>query len=111
MSHNTTLASTHAINSLPSSLRPASQCTLALVDLLSNSLVLAHIVPYLPPSSIVKLAALNSETRAILSHSPRVYRHLDLSTIKAAQFEIAQIDHGGEVWRNVQLDENVTEDE
>lgn len=111
MSNNTTLASTHAINSLPWSLRPHSRRTLSVVDLLGNSLVLAHIVPYLPPSSIVKLAALNSETRTILSHAPGVYRHLDLSTIKAAQFEIAQIDHGGEVWRNVQLDENLTEDE
>lgn len=36
---------------------------------------------------------------------------MDLTKAKLAQFDIPAIDHGGEVWRNVQLDENVTEDE
>ncbi|CEJ79810.1 hypothetical protein VHEMI00028 [[Torrubiella] hemipterigena] len=84
---------------------------LTLEDLLHNSLVLAHIVPYLPASSILNLAATNSSFRSLLSHSPGVFRHLNLSTVKAAQFNIDQIDHGGEVWRNVQLDENLTEDD
>jgi len=35
---------------------------------------------------------------------------LDLTPYKTAQFSGA-VDHGGQTWRNVQLDENVTEDE
>jgi len=36
---------------------------------------------------------------------------LDLTRVSVAQFSISAIDNGGEVWRNTQVDENVTEDE
>lgn len=88
-----------------------SSSTSRLSNILHNSLILTHVVPYLTASSVLSLASTSKELRAIVQHTPGVFRHLDLSTIKAAQFDIDPIDHGGEVWRNVQLDENVTEDE
>lgn len=92
-------------------IEPGSKDPTTLLDVLHNSLILTHIVPYLPPSSILGLASANHTYRSLILHSPGVFRHLDLSKIKAAQFNIDQIDHGGQVWRNVQLDENLTEDE
>lgn len=82
-----------------------------LYDTIHNSLILSHIIPYLPVSSVLNLAAASRAFRALILGTPGVFRHLDLSHIKAVQFEIDKIDHGGEVWRNVQLDENLTEDE
>lgn len=83
----------------------------SLVDILLNSIVLTHTVPYLSISGLLNLAATSRTIRDILYHSPGVFRHLDLSTVKAAQFQISRIDRGGETWRNVQLDEHLTEDE
>ena len=85
--------------------------TTNLSHLLHNSLLLNHIVPYLSASSILRLASSCRDFRAIVQHTPGVFRHLELTTLKAAQFDIDPIDNGGEVWRNVQLDENLTEDE
>ncbi|KAL2063174.1 hypothetical protein VTL71DRAFT_6246 [Oculimacula yallundae] len=82
-----------------------------LLQLLSTSLVLSQTTPYLPPSSLLALGATSKSFRSLFRNTPTVYRHLDLTKVKSAQFEIAAIDHGGEVWRNVQLDENVTEDD
>lgn len=87
------------------------ELTTSLYDTIHNSLVLSHVIPYLSISSILSLAATNRAFRALLFSTPGVFRHLDLTHIKALKFEIDKIDHGGEVWRNVQLDENVTEDE
>ncbi|KFA80031.1 hypothetical protein S40288_01854 [Stachybotrys chartarum IBT 40288] len=85
--------------------------TASLVDILLNSIVLTHTAPYLSISSLLNLAATSRTIHDILHHSPGVFRHLDLSTVKAAQFQISRIDRGGETWRNVQLDEHLTEDE
>jgi len=84
---------------------------LSLLHLLSNTLVLYQTAPYLPASSLLALGATSKSFRSLIHDTPGIFRHLDLTKIKAAQFQIAAIDHGGEVWRNVQLDENVTEDE
>ena len=82
-----------------------------LLNLLSNSLVLSQTTPYLPVSSLLALGATSKSFRDLIHRTPSVFRYLDLRNVKSAQFEIANIDNGGEVWRNVQLDENVTEDE
>lgn len=84
---------------------------ISLLHLLSNSLVLDQTVPYLPVSSLLALGATSRSFKELVHCTPNVFRHLDLSNVKSAQFDIANIDNGGEVWRNVQLDENVTEDE
>jgi len=82
-----------------------------LLQLLSNTLVLSQTTPYLPPSSLLALGSTCKAFQILIRDTPVVFRHLDLTKVKSAQFEIAAIDHGGEVWRNVQLDENVTEDD
>jgi len=82
-----------------------------LLQILSNPLILYQTVQYLPISSLLALGATSKPFRGIVHHTPNVFRYLDLSRVKSVQFEISRIDNGGEVWRNVQLDENVTEDE
>ncbi|KAK5995362.1 hypothetical protein PT974_03766 [Cladobotryum mycophilum] len=82
-----------------------------LYDTLHNSLVLSHTVPYLPISSLLHLAAASRSFRGLIYQTPGVFRHLDLSQVKSVHFDLDKIDKGGEVWRNVQLDENVTEDD
>jgi F-box-like len=84
---------------------------LTLLQILSNPLILYHTVPHLPISSLLALGAACRDLRDLVHHTPQVFRYLDLSHVKSLQFEISRIDNGGEVWRNVQLDENVTEDE
>lgn len=82
-----------------------------LLHLLSNPLILCQAAPYLSISDILRLSATSRSFHSLVYQTPQVFRRLDLSQVKAAQFEITAIDHGGETWRNVQLDENLTEDE
>lgn len=82
-----------------------------LLQLLANSLVLAHTVPYLSCYDVLNLAATSRAFRFLVYHTPHVFRRLDLGNVKTAQFEIDGIDRGGQTWRNVQMDENLTEDE
>lgn len=91
--------------------RPQEIGTTTLLSLLSNPLLLSHTVDYLPVSATLSLATTSRDFQNLVYHTPRVLRRLDLSPVKAAQFDIDPIDQGGETWRNVQLDENVTEDE
>ena len=93
-------------------LKPATKdLPLTLLQLLSNTLVLYQTAPYLPVSSLLALGAASRSFRTLIHDTPNIFRHLDLSHVSSAQFRIIAIDHGGEVWRNIQLDENVTEDE
>ena len=82
-----------------------------LLDLLSNTVILHHTLPYLPISTLLRLAATSCTFRDLLLGTPGTFRHLDLTRVKAAQFDVQAIDRGGEVWRNVQVDENLTEDD
>ncbi|KAI1802088.1 hypothetical protein F4811DRAFT_422233 [Daldinia bambusicola] len=75
-----------------------------LLNLLTNSLVLHQIIPYLPISSLLNLAATSPSFRDLLLYrTPSVFRHLDLTRIK--------LGHGSEVWPTVHLDESITEDD
>ncbi|KAL3956169.1 hypothetical protein ACCO45_009015 [Purpureocillium lilacinum] len=85
--------------------------SLNLFDILHNSLILRNTVPHLPVSSILNLAATDRSFRALINQTPGVFRHLDLTRVKTAQFDIDEIDRGGQIWRNVQLDEYLTEDD
>ncbi|KAI0869917.1 hypothetical protein GGS24DRAFT_493396 [Hypoxylon argillaceum] len=88
-----------------------SELSPSLLDLLSNTLVLYQTIPYLPVSAILNVAATSRSFRHLLQNTPGVFRHLDLTQVATAQFDIDAIDHGGEVWRSVQVDENLTEDD
>lgn len=90
---------------------PVLTSTLELENVLSNSLVIHQLVPYIPITSLLSLGGTSRSIRSIIYTTPGVFRYLNLSNISSAQFELAGIDHGGQIWRNVQLDENVTEDE
>jgi len=84
---------------------------ISLLHLLENSLVLYQTTPYLSVTSLLALGATSKDFRSLIHDTRDVFRRLDLTRVKSAQSQIGSIDHGGEVWRNVQLDENVTEDE
>jgi len=101
----------HDMDSGPATTPTREDLPISLLQLLSNTLVLYQTTPYLPVSALLALGATSKSYRSLVHDTPHVFRHLDLRKVRAAQFEIAAIDHGGEVWRNVQLDENVTEDE
>ena len=83
----------------------------ALLDLLTNPLVLGHTAPYLSCYDVLNLAATSRAFRYLIFHTPLVFRRLDLGGVKTAQFDVDGIDRGGELWRNVQLDEALTEEE
>jgi hypothetical protein len=86
-----------------------NHCTL--LELLANSLVLSQTAPYLSCYDVLNLATTARAFRFLVYHTPNVFRRLELGNVKTAQFDIDAVDRGGETWRNVQLDENVTEDE
>lgn len=83
----------------------------SLLDLLSNHLVLQHTAPYLSARDRLALGATCKDFHQLVNLSHGVFRYLDLTRVTTAQFDIAPVDNGGEVWRNVQVDENVTEDD
>jgi hypothetical protein len=83
----------------------------ALLQLLANSLVLSQTAPYLSCYDVLNLAATARAFRFLVYHTPNVFRRLELSNVKTAQFDTHSVDRGGEIWRNVQLDENLTEDD
>lgn len=80
-----------------------------LLFFLSNPLLLSLTADYLTPSSTVNLAATCRSFRDLVYGTPGVFRRLDLSLLRSAQFDVGPI--GGQVWRDIQLDENITEDE
>lgn len=84
-----------------------------LLDLLSNSLVLLNVAPHLSVSSVLALSATNSRFHTLLFSSTESFRHLDLSSCKAANAaaDISPIDVGGNAWRSERMDEALTEDE
>ncbi|GKT65356.1 ubiquitin fusion degradation protein [Colletotrichum tofieldiae] len=82
-----------------------------LLDLLSNPLILAHTAPHISAYDRLSLASTSRAFRELIKHTSGVFRHVDLTQVRGAQFDIDGIDRGGEVWRNVQLDENLTEDD
>nr|XP_036574679.1 ubiquitin fusion degradation protein [Colletotrichum truncatum]KAF6781138.1 ubiquitin fusion degradation protein [Colletotrichum truncatum] len=85
--------------------------TINLLHLLYNPLILAHTTPHLSAHDRLNLASTSRSFRDLVTHTPGVFRHLDLTQVRTAQFDVDGIDRGGEVWRNVQLDENLTEDD
>ncbi|RYP10936.1 hypothetical protein DL764_000372 [Monosporascus ibericus] len=90
-----------------------TKTTTTLLDLLSNTVLLRQTLPYLPVSSLLNLAAASRAFRDLVHETPGAFRHLDLTRVRAAQFDNPDgpVDRGGEVWRNVQVDENLSEDD
>ncbi|RYP07972.1 hypothetical protein DL765_008966 [Monosporascus sp. GIB2] len=88
-----------------------AETTTTLLDLLSNTVLLHQTLPYLPVSALLNLAAASRAFRDLVRETPGAFRHLDLSRVRTAQFKQPPVDRGGEVWRNVQVDESLSEDD
>lgn len=72
-----------------------------LIDLLSNSLVLRQLSPYVPVGSLISLAGTSKDIRSIINAQPEPWRHLDLTGVKSAMlnFDSGPVDIGGVSWR------------
>lgn len=82
-----------------------------LLDILSNTLVLQQIAPYLSLPAILSLSNASKSLQFALGSSRELYRYLDLSQVKTARLPFQPIDNGGNVWRSQRMDEALTEDE
>ena len=83
---------------------------ICLLDLLSNSLILRQICPYIPVSAKLHLAATSKDYLYLIFRTPGVFRYLDLSPIKCAA-TLPSYDGGGERQLSKRMDEALTEDE
>lgn len=91
---------------------PASPAA-TLFDILSNSVILHQLTPYLPVTSLLALTATCHTIKSILQTSPESFRYLDLRCVKSARllgFD-GPVDRGGINWRSQRMDENLTEDD
>ncbi|KAL9109905.1 MAG: hypothetical protein Q9227_005428 [Pyrenula ochraceoflavens] len=83
-----------------------------LLDLLSNSVILDHFLPYVEVSPLLALSATSKAFQDFVWTTPRNWRRLDLSRCKGADIpKLAPIDSGGNHWRCQRMDESLTEDE
>ncbi|TKA28425.1 hypothetical protein B0A50_03892 [Salinomyces thailandicus] len=82
-----------------------------LLDLLYNSIILRQTAPYVSIKSLLALSATSQALREIITTSPDVWRHLDLTNIAAAKIDSSPIDVGGVTWRAERMDESLTEDD
>jgi hypothetical protein len=89
---------------------PAVATKTTLADLLHNSIVLCHTAPYLPLSTLFSLAGTCRSLRDSIYHTRGVFRHLDLSNVKAAQFKPIRGTRSL-ARHNAQNDQHMTEDE
>lgn len=64
----------------------------SLVSVLSNSLVLDHMAPYLSTPSLLTLASTSRPLRAAVLETPYVFRHLDLTRCRGAQLQGHNVD-------------------
>ena len=93
----------------PGAIRPLP---VSLLQLLSNTLIMRQLSPYLSISALLNLAASTNAFRALIYDGPDCFRYTDLSTIRGAPaVSFPAVDTGGEVWRSQRMDESLTEDE
>jgi hypothetical protein len=138
-SHDETPAKTQWLPLLPLPMNPSSHVSIPtsgppadmepltsepgvqLPDLLSNSLILNHIAPYLLIDALLHLSATSRYVRDLILHTPGVFRHLDLSAVSSAQFHmngVGRVGSGARGNSNVfrsfnqaELRDNLTEDD
>jgi hypothetical protein len=83
-----------------------------LMDLLSNSLVLHQVAPYLPVASLCALSSTSRALHDLIRQSPEAFRYLDLSPVKSANVPFdGPLDGGGISWRAERMDESLSEDD
>ncbi|KYG41424.1 hypothetical protein M433DRAFT_159045 [Acidomyces richmondensis BFW] len=87
------------------------QWPLSLVDLLTNSVVLRQVAPYITVRGLLALGATSKIIRNIINSQSDAWRYLDLADIVAAKIEASPLDVGGVLWRAERMDESLTEDD
>ncbi|WEW59418.1 hypothetical protein PRK78_004890 [Emydomyces testavorans] len=84
----------------------------SLLDILSNSLVIDHLAPYMTVASLLSLASTNKTMRSLIMDTPYVFRHLDLTQCRGAHIPLTSpVDRECGAWGRERMDESVTEDE
>ena len=102
----------HAYNMIASGGAATGSTTLSLLDFLSTTIVLDHVVAHLPLASLFALSATSRSFQRLILNTPGVFRYLDLSRCRGAQIGNSDpIDQGGNVWRAERMDEALTEDD
>lgn len=82
-----------------------------LIDVLSVSIILRQLAPYVPVKGVLALSATCKTLREIINSQSDAWRYLDLTKIRAAQIDSSPIDVGGISWRAERMDESLTEDD
>ncbi|KAJ5373722.1 hypothetical protein N7517_005728 [Penicillium concentricum] len=67
------------------SITPVSPHQTGLEDVLSNSLILDQMAPYLSVSSLMVLSSTSRRLHTVITQTPYVFRHLDLSHCRGAE--------------------------
>ena len=84
----------------------------SLLDLLSTTVILDHVVAHLSLSSLFVLSATCKTLKKLVLHTPSVFRYLDLSRCRGAEIKHSEpLDPGGNIWRSQRMDESLTEDD
>ncbi|KAL1892428.1 hypothetical protein Cpir12675_004542 [Ceratocystis pirilliformis] len=92
------------------SLSPSRREALQLTDVIANSLVLDHILPYLSAYERLRLASTNKYNRWLLLDNTHFFRHLDMGTMKTINFKVKE-EEINEFDPNAQIRDHLTEDE
>lgn len=98
--------------STQSTVPPKQFSRVTLVDLLSNTVILDRIAPYLSASSLLSLASTSQLFHSMVMGTPYVFRHLDLTRCHGAQAaDVPPLVDSGQVPMGECYDQSMTEDE
>lgn len=87
------------------------QLPVTLIDVITNTVILRQLAPYIPIRSLLNLSATNKALREFVFTQPEPWRHLDLTNVRSAIIESSPIDIGGFAWRAERMDESLTEED
>ncbi|GAB1209561.1 hypothetical protein APSETT445_008342, partial [Aspergillus pseudonomiae] len=83
----------------------------SLVDVLSNSLILDHMAPYLSVPTLLALASTSHVLRSMIMETPYIFRHLDLTQFPGHWFPNKPLRSSeARVSNNERLENSLTED-
>ncbi|GLA62550.1 hypothetical protein AtubIFM56815_008359 [Aspergillus tubingensis] len=92
--------------------QPIAPKRASLADVLSNSLILDHMAPYLSTSSLLALASTSRQVRSSIVDTPYIFRHLDLTQCRGAKpASTSTTDSAEQVWSGEQGEDSAVEDE
>lgn len=92
--------------------QPIAPKRASLADVLSNSLILDHMAPYLSASSLLALASTSRQVRSSIVDTPYIFRHLDLTQCRGAKpASTSATDLAEQVGSGEQGEDSAVEDE